>query len=77
MANTVLKWVALVVTLSGALCTSLGVDPANVYLLNAGAFLYMTWSIRIREWSLVIVNAGLLAIYLTGTIKRLVDIYCQ
>jgi hypothetical protein len=64
--NTVLKWVACAVTLSGALCTSLRIDPLNIYLLNAGALLYLIWSIRIREWNLSAVNAGLLTIYIVG-----------
>lgn len=64
--NTVLKWVACAVTLSGALCTSLRIDPMNIYLLNAGALLYLVWSIRIREWNLTSVNAGLLTIYIVG-----------
>lgn len=64
--NTVLKWVACAVTLAGALCTSLRIDPLNIYLLNAGALLYLVWSIRIREWNLSAVNAGLLTIYVVG-----------
>jgi hypothetical protein len=61
-----LKWTACAVTLSGALCTSLRVDPLNIYLLNCGALMYLVWSLRIREWSLVTINAGLLLIYLVG-----------
>ena len=68
--NFVLKWVACVVTLGGALCTSLQIDPVNIYLLNAGAVLYLWWSLRIREWSLVSINAGLLAIYFVGLVIR-------
>jgi hypothetical protein len=64
--NWWLKWVACLVTLSGALCTSLRIDPLNIYLLNAGAALYLVWSLRIREWSLVAINAGLLIIYIVG-----------
>jgi len=64
--NTWLKWSACVVTLAGALCTGLRIDPANIYLLNAGAVLYLTWGYRIREWNLVAINSGLLIIYLYG-----------
>lgn len=66
MFDTILKWVACAVTLSGALCTSLRIDPLNIYLLNAGALLYLLWSIRIREWNLSAVNTGLLTIYAVG-----------
>lgn len=66
MLDNVLKWTACLVTLVGALCTSLRIDPVNIYLLNIGAFLYLIWSVRITEWNLVVINGGLLAIYLVG-----------
>jgi len=65
-SNFYLKWLACLVTLAGALCTSLRIDPLNIYLLNLGAVLYLAWGYRIREWNLVAINAGLLAIYLCG-----------
>ena len=65
-----LKWIACAVTLVGALATSLQMDPLNIWLLNAGAALYLVWSLRIREWSLVTINGGLLAIYLIGLFVR-------
>jgi len=71
LINNILKWSALVITLSGAICTSMKLDPMNVYLLNLGCVVYLSWSWRIREWSLVLVNAGLLAIYLPGGVMRL------
>ena len=64
--NFILKWVACVITLCGALATSMRVDPLNIYLLNTGALLYLIWSLRIKEWNLVVINAGLLAIYIVG-----------
>lgn len=67
--NDVIKWVACAVTLAGALCTSLRIDPLNIYLLNAGALLYLFWSVRIREWNLSAVNAGLLTIYVVGLFR--------
>jgi len=66
MFNTYLKWLACGVTLIGALCTSLRIDPLNIYLLNLGAVLYLIWGYRIRELNLVAINAGLLLIYLYG-----------
>ena len=70
MIDNVLKWVACAVTLAGALCTSLQIDPLNIWLLNGGAVLYLIWSWRIREWSLVTINFGLLAIYILGLVIR-------
>jgi hypothetical protein len=64
--NFYLKWIACAITLAGALCTSLRIDPLNIYLLNSGALLYLIWSLRIREWNLVAINGGLLVIYVVG-----------
>lgn len=71
MFNNILKWLACFVTLSGAIATSLAWDPLNIWLLNIGAVLYLIWSIRIREFSLITINAGLLLIYLVGAAIRL------
>ena len=64
--NTYLKWSACVVTLAGAILTSLRIDPLNIYLLNAGAVLYFVWGYRIREWNLIVINAGFILIYTVG-----------
>jgi hypothetical protein len=71
MLNSILKWTACASTIGGALCTSLSLDPLNILLLNVGAVLYLIWSLRIREWNLVLVNGGLLTIYLFGAILRM------
>ena len=64
--NFYLKWLACIVTLTGAVLTSLRIDPANIYLLNAGAILYFIWGYRIREWNLIVINAGFIVIYAVG-----------
>jgi len=64
--NAYLKWVATVITLVGAVCTSFRLDPLNIYLLNAGAFLFLIWSIRIKDTALIVVNSGLLIAYILG-----------
>lgn len=61
-----LKWAGTVITLAGALCTSLRIDPLNVYLLNIGALLFLWWAFRIRDRAMITVNAGLLGIYVLG-----------
>ena len=70
MLNLILKWTACIVTLAGALTTSLQMDPLNIYLLNVGSVLYLTWAIRIREASLIVINTGLLLIYVVGLLHR-------
>ena len=69
--DKIIKWAACFITLAGALCTSQGITPENIYLLNLGAGLYLIWSLRIREWNLIIINAVLLLIYVWGTLKNL------
>jgi hypothetical protein len=64
--NFYLKWSACVVTLIGAILTSLRIDPENIYLLNSGAILYFVWGYRIREWNLIVINAGFMLIYAWG-----------
>ena len=71
MVTTLLKWLGTAFTLAGALATSLALDPLNVYLFNAGAVTWLAAAIRMRESSLIVVNAGLLLIYIYGIIHRL------
>ena len=66
------KHTALFFTLVGALFTSLGWDPFNIIMLNAGSILYLYWSLTVRDWNLVAVNGGLLTIYVIGAIIRIV-----
>lgn len=61
-----LKWAGCATVACGALATSLRVDPLNIYLLNAGAFIYLLWAIRIREANLIVVNGILLGLYMIG-----------
>ena len=69
--ENIAKHLGLASTLSGALATSLSIDPLNIWLLNAGALLYLFWSVKVRDWNLVAVNAGLLTIYVIGAILRI------
>lgn len=54
------------IVLAGALCTSLRIDPLNIWLLNVGTGLFVIWALRIREPAMIVVNTGLLAIYILG-----------
>jgi ABC-type enterobactin transport system permease subunit len=68
----ILKWVGTALTIAGAITTSLAIDPLNVYLFNAGAVTWLLAAIRMKEKSLIVVNAGLLAVYLFGIFYRIV-----
>jgi hypothetical protein len=67
----ILKWLGTALTIAGAVATSLALDPLNVYLFNAGALTWLFAAIRMKEKSLIVVNAGLLAVYVFGVIYRL------
>lgn len=67
----ILKWLATFVTLGGALATALMIDPLNIWLLNLGALMFLTWGFLIKEKAMVAVNFGLLAIYVFGLIYRI------
>lgn len=71
--DNILKWVATAITLVGALLTSLAVDPYNVYLLNAGAFIFLIWAVRIKDGAMIAVNAGLLTIYAIGIVRAVIQ----
>ncbi len=68
---TILKWVATVITLAGAVCTAFMIDPLNIWLLNLGAFLFMIWGYLIRDKAMITVNAGLLLVYVGGIFYRI------
>jgi hypothetical protein len=75
--NNFLKWTATVLTLLGAALVSAKTDPTLVDLiqswdvrcLNVGCVVWLIWSLRIRDVGLIVVNGGLLLIYLLGTVR--------
>lgn len=69
--NTILEWLATIVTVAAALATALAIDPLNIYLFNMGSVLWLIWAIRIKRASLVVVNTGLLLVYVYGFIVRI------
>jgi energy-converting hydrogenase Eha subunit C len=67
----VLKWVATIVTIAGAIATALMIDPLNIWLLNLGAVLFLIWGVLIKEKAMIAVNAGLLLVYVGGIFYRM------
>jgi hypothetical protein len=61
-----LRYSAVIITLLGALATAFRVDPLNIYLLNVGTSLFLIYSFKIKDLSLILVNSGLLLIYVVG-----------
>jgi len=66
-----LKWLATFVTIVGAVFTSINIYPLGPALLNLGALGWLIVAIRWREWSLITINATLLAIYTIGLVIKL------
>ena len=68
-----LKWLGTALTIAGAVATALAIDPLNVYLFNVGALVWLWAATRMKEKSLIVVNAGLLAVYMFGVFYRIVQ----
>jgi hypothetical protein len=64
-----MKWVSTAIMLLAALAIVEGLHPASIYLLNLGSLAWLITSIMWREWSLIVVNASLLLVYVYGLLK--------
>ena len=67
-----MKWISTAIMLLAALAIVEGVHPMSIYLLNLGSLAWLITSIMWREWSLIVVNTSLLAVYVYGLTKVLV-----
>ena len=61
-----IKWFATFTTIIGALLTSFKMDPYNIIFFNIGALSWLIEALKWKEYSLILINAVLLAIYLVG-----------
>lgn len=68
--ENVTKWTATVIALVGAMATTLKIDPLNIWLLNIAAILFLFWGYLIRDKSMIVVNLGMLLIYVFGIVYR-------
>ena len=64
-----MKWISTGIMLLAALAIVEGVHPESIYLLNLGSLAWLITSIMWREWSLIVVNASLLLVYVYGLTK--------
>jgi hypothetical protein len=67
----IMKWVSTAIMLLAALAIVEGRHPESIYLLNLGSLAWLITSIMWREWSLIVVNASLLLVYVYGLTKVL------
>ena len=66
-----MKWISTAIMLLAALAIVEGLYPMSIYLLNLGSLAWLITSIMWREWSLIVVNASLLLVYVYGLVKVL------
>ena len=64
-----MKWISTAIMLLAALAIVEGVYPTSIYLLNLGSLAWLITAIMWREWSLIVVNASLLLVYVYGLTK--------
>lgn len=69
--NSAIKWVATIFTVVGAVAVTLKIDPLNIILFNIGSALWIIWALRIREYSILVVNIAMMLIYALGAVLRL------
>jgi hypothetical protein len=70
-ATETMKWISTGIMLLAALAIVEGVYPTSIYLLNLGSLAWLITAIMWREWSLIVVNASLLLVYVYGLFKIL------
>jgi hypothetical protein len=68
-ATETMKWISTGIMLLAALAIVEGVYPTSIYLLNLGSLAWLITAIMWREWSLIVVNASLLLVYVYGLFK--------
>lgn len=69
----VIEWIAAIFVLSGSLMTSFQLTPYNIYTMNIGSILFIWWAIRIKDNAMIVVNGGLVLIYLIGIARSLLQ----
>lgn len=67
-AEIFLKWFATGTLILGAILTTMDLRPINIWMFNAGNTAWLIVGLMWREWSLVVLNLVLIAIYGWGLI---------
>jgi hypothetical protein len=65
----IVEWLATGLFLISVLLTSLNIYPLNIFVALAANILWLWLGFIWKKWSLIIVEAVVVVIYLVGTIK--------
>lgn len=69
MLNNILQWAGTVCFLCMYTLMSLNMYPYNIIAGVLGAALYLTWSLRVRNWPQTVTNVVSIAICGVGLLK--------
>lgn len=69
--DIIIEWVATGIFLVSVLLTSFNLYPLNVYVALLANVLWLWLGFIWKKWSLIIVEAVVVVIYLIGTVKSL------
>lgn len=67
-----LKWSATVMLILYTVLTNLQVTPTNLWVGVVSSAMWSLWSIRVKEWSLIVVNTMMLGIGIVGVVNLFV-----
>lgn len=69
----IVEWSATFVLLIGVALTSFNMYPLNVYVCLAANLLWLWLGFIWKKWSLIVVELVVVAMYLAGTVKAIVQ----
>ena len=69
--DVIIEWLATGIFLISVLLTSFNIYPLNVYIALLANILWLWLGFIWKKWSLIIVEAVVVIIYLIGTVKSL------
>jgi hypothetical protein len=69
--DNIIQWIATIFTIAGSMASSFNQFPINIIFFNIGSVVWIIASIRIKNLQLIVVNSGLILVYMIGFIRLL------
>lgn len=66
---TFIEWGATLTLIAGVMLTSYNIYPENIYMSFIGNLLWLLMGWYWKKWSLIIIEAVILLIYIGGMVK--------